>query len=140
MMATFNSFRSWNYKEKATWLVTSQWQNLSLNVDTKNTITVLLLWQFVSRFCFVLVKFWEKFDDTKWVIRSRNSKNDRQCNGEKKDRQYNGEKKDRQYNGEKKDRQYNGKKKDRQYNGEKKDQQYNGEKKDRQNNGEKKKG
>jgi hypothetical protein len=39
-------------------------------------------------------KVWEKFEDTKMVIRSHKWKKDRQYNGQKKkDRQYNGQKK-----------------------------------------------
>ena len=52
-----------------------------------------------------------KFEDTKGVIRSCKSLNDRQYNGQvKNDKQYNGQaKNDRQYNGQaKNDRQYNG--------------------------------
>ena len=52
----------------------------------------------------------EEFEDTKGIIRIRNSK-DRQHNGQtKKDRRHNGQtKKDRQHNGQtKKDRQHNG--------------------------------
>ena len=45
----------------------------------------------------------KQIEDTKGVTRSRNSKKDRQCNGQrKKDRQCNGQrKKDRQCNGQK---------------------------------------
>ena len=57
--------------------------------------------------CWVIITYGheqEKFADTKEVIRSRNSKKDRQHNGQKKkDRQHNGQtKRDRQHNGQKK--------------------------------------
>jgi hypothetical protein len=101
----------WSYKRMTIVLILNQSYNGTILVKNNITSTLTsehIIW--ICSYCGYIScchrSSHKQFEDAKGVLRSCNSKKDRQYSDQKKDRQYSDQKKDRQYSDQKKDRQY----------------------------------